>query len=170
MVLFASQVTKMLASSSNQRNLAKDINHTAAKRKLVKVLAFLASFTIAWSISTVNRDFLQMGLARVLLSSSNVAWIKGELVGEGIPAMECTYASSPLTASSTTDFEAFDSPKCCRYRAKWDASTEKTASWCSAAHTFQRLNAPKYFLVVEVALLCRTDLGNASASFCRSAS
>jgi len=112
---------------------------------------------------------VQMGLARVLLSPSNVAWIKGELVGEGIPAMECTHAS-PLTASSTADFEAFDSPKCCRYRAKWVASTGKTANWCSAAHIFQHLNAPKYFLVVKVALLCSTDLGNVSASFRRSAS
>ena len=101
----------MLASSSNRRNPTKDIRHFTAKHKLVKVLVFLASLTIACSISIVNGDFLETGLARVLLSPSRVIWINGELVGEGIPAMECAHAS-PLTASSTTDLEVFVSPKC----------------------------------------------------------
>ena len=134
----------------------KTIKHIAAKHKLVKVLVFLASLTITCSISTVKGDFSQTGLARFLLSPSRVAWINGELDGEGIPTMVCAPAS-PLTASSTADLEAFVSPKYCRYRAKWVTSTGKTSSWWLAAHVFQRLNALKYFHVVDVALFCSRD-------------
>ena len=87
------------------------LSNIASKRKLVKVLVFLASLSIACSISAVKGGFLQTGLARVLLSPSRVVWINGELVGEAIPATECAHAS-PLTASSTVDLEAFVSPKC----------------------------------------------------------
>ena len=58
------------------------IKHIAAK---VKILAFLASF----SISTVHGDFLQMGLARVLLSHLSMAWINGELDSKWTLAMDC---------------------------------------------------------------------------------
>ena len=102
---------RMLASSSNLRKPAKEIKHIAAKCKLDKEFVSLASLTTAWSISTVKGAFLQTGLARALLSPSNVAWMNGEVVGEGIPAIECAHAKL-LTASSTADLEALVSPKC----------------------------------------------------------
>ena len=115
MVLSNYQVTWLdVGQLSNRRNPANHIKHIVAKSKVVKVLVFLASLTIACSISTVNGDFLQTCLARALLSPSRVTCINGELVSEGIPAMECAHAS-PLTASFTADLEAFVSPKCCRY-------------------------------------------------------
>lgn len=109
---------------------------------------------MAWSISMVKGAFFWTSLAHFLFKPSSITLTNGSVVGDGAPAMECTH-NKQFVASSTAAFELLDYPKCCKYKATWQASDESTDTLCFTAHCFHLLKPPRYFLVVLVALDCR---------------
>jgi len=64
-----------------------------------------------------------------------------------------------FTASSAASFEPLDRPRCCRYKTTFVNTAGNTVNLCSVA----LLKDPKYLLVVELALDCKTVVGRALA-------
>ena len=146
-------------NSSKRRNPLYAIRHAAANCKFARVGWLLASLAISCNICGVISFFFSNGCASICFSPCNVACTRELTPGESMPARLCTQDRA-FTASSAADFDFTWFPMCCKYNATLHASVGKTGSLCALAHNFHRLNAPKYFLVDESALLLKTVASN----------
>ena len=162
-------VALSFANSSKQRKPANPNRHAVVSLTLDNAVFFSVSSTIAFKISTVIGAFFTVGLVSVLRRPSSIVLMKELADGEGRPTATFSHAKA-WTISSAAVTDCDDSLICCRYNAKYFSSVGNELIECSDAHCFHLLKAPKYFLVVLLALLFSTVCGSKSANLLNSGS